>query len=189
MGQRVSRVAIGEQVVDVTLHEGPSYGWRSSIFSPMTQDTWELKVKQVRSDRRTVYIAALFHGGEIIDCPFVESKADVRLNAARVVLGHPPLDSEGLYWASNPQAYDQHLADQLDVIARGGKLLTRDQREHPWRYDSKLYERMFADFRTSLDRMREDDPMRPESDFTLLLDHWHRTMDGEPIEPVDWSDF
>lgn len=88
----MTRIAVGEVIVDVTMPLAKDHGFRSWVFSPMTDDMWLLRVKTVGIGQRLEYIGVLVHNGLMYDLPHVTSRKSLRENVARVVLGFEPLD-------------------------------------------------------------------------------------------------
>lgn len=84
-------MTIGDQTVEVALPLAKDHGFKSWVYSPMTDDMWYLRVKTVGQGQRLEYIGVLVHDGEMIDLPYVSSRARLRENVARVVLGMEPL--------------------------------------------------------------------------------------------------
>lgn len=88
----MTAVTVGDQTVEVRMQLAKRHhGWESFVFSPMTQSSWLLRVKAFGPDFAPEYIAELYHEGEIYDLPVSPSRAHLRLNVARVVLGFEPI--------------------------------------------------------------------------------------------------
>jgi hypothetical protein len=88
----VTAVVVGDVTVEVTMPLARDHGFKSWVFSPMTQDMWLLRAKEVRVNAHVEYVACLVHDGEAYDLPIVSTRAALRMNVARVVLGFEPVD-------------------------------------------------------------------------------------------------
>lgn len=88
----MTAVTVGDQTVDVRMQIATRHkGWESFVFSPMTQNSWLLKVKSIGRDHWIQYVGELYHEGVIYDLPVSPNRKHLRLNVARVVLGFEPL--------------------------------------------------------------------------------------------------
>lgn len=88
----MSVIRVGEQQVDVTLNKsGLGHGHQIAVIrSPLDpEDPWVLEVRPCDSG----YIAAIHHVHEgNTDLGWRSTLADIRHQAARVVLGYEPVD-------------------------------------------------------------------------------------------------